>query len=132
MIDNVVKTFYDGIKKNKLLGLKCSKCGTVTFPPKPTCNKCGNLKLDWITISGKGKLLYYNVENYPGGEFQSIAPYATGLVILEEGCAFMPLVKGVDLNDPWQGNLKLPMDVEAKIVKVGTKDVVAFELVNKK
>lgn len=128
-MENIVEKFYDALKKKKLMGMKCTKCGAVSFPPKPTCNECGSLKMKWIEMSGKGKLLYYNIENYPGGEFQSVAPYAVGLVIMKEGCAFMPMVKGVDLKDPWAGNLKLPMNVQAKVIKVGTKHVVAFEVV---
>lgn len=132
MIENVVKTFYDAIDKGKLMGLKCTKCGTYSFPPKPTCNKCGNLNLKWAEMSGKGKVNYYNVENYPGGEFQAIAPYAVGVVILKEGVALNTMIKGVDLNDPWKGNLALPMDGEVKVMEVGTKKVLIFEVVSKK
>jgi len=132
MIEYVVKTFYDALKQGKLMGLKCPKCGEHSFPPKPTCNKCGNLNLKWVKMSGKGKLTVYAIENYPGGEFQAVAPYATGVVKMKEGCVFMPMIKGVDLKDPWKGNLALPVDVEAKIKKVGTKRVVIFEVVKKK
>lgn len=132
MIENVVKTFYDALEKGKLMGLKCPKCGTYSFPPKPTCNKCGNFDLKWVEMSGKGKVNYYNVENFPGGEFQAIAPYAIGVVIMKEGTPLNTLIKGVDLKDPWKGNLALPADVEAKVMKVGTKNVVVFEVVKKK
>lgn len=126
MVKLVAKTFYDNLKKKKLVGLKCAKCGTYSFPPKPTCNNCGNIKLDWAEMSGKGKLRIYSVLNYPGGEFQAVAPYAYGLVMLAEGIPYWTMVKGVDLDDPWKGNLKLPADVTAKVEKVGTKNIVVF------
>jgi hydroxymethylglutaryl-CoA synthase len=133
MIENVVKTFYDGLKSKKFMGLKCSKCGNVSFPPKPTCNKCGNFKtLKWIKLSGKGKVLYYNVENFPGGEFQKIAPYATGLIHMKEGVPIMTIVNGVNLKDPWAGNMKCPLNVQAGVKKVGSKRVIVFNVVKKK
>ncbi len=125
----IVKKFYDALKKKKLMGFKCPKCGTYSFPPKPTCNNCGNIDLKWVEISGKGKLKHYNVENFPGGEFQDIAPYAVGLVHLKEDVPYFAMIEGVDLEDPWEGNQELPVDVEAKIKKVGTKTIVAFKVV---
>ena len=126
MVELVAKTFYDNLAKKKLMGMKCKKCGTCTFPPKPTCNKCGNTKLDWVEMSGKGKLHVYSVINYPGGEFQAIAPYAYGLVDLKEGIPYFTLIRGVDIKDPWAGNKKLPIDVIASVEKVGTKNIVVF------
>lgn len=132
MIENVVKTFYEALEKGKLMGLKCPKCGTHSFPPKPTCNKCGNFELKWVEMSGKGVVNYYNIENFPGGEFQAVAPYAVGIVITKEGVPFNTMIKGVDLNDPWKGNLELPMEGELKTMKVGTKKVLVFEVIKKK
>lgn len=68
MAELIVKTYYDNLKKGKLMGLKCAKCGTHSFPPKGTCNKCGNPNLDWVQMSGEGKINVYSVLNYPGGE----------------------------------------------------------------
>ena len=126
MPELIVKTYYDNLKKGKLMGLKCAKCGTHSFPPKGTCNKCGNPKLDWVQMSGEGKINVYSVLNYPGGEFQAVAPYAFGLVKMKEGPVFYTMVKGVDLDDPWKGNMKLPVAATAKVEKVGTKNVVVF------
>jgi len=124
----IVKTFYDNLKNGKLMGLKCPKCGTYSFPPKGTCNKCGNPDLAWAEMSGKGKVNIYSVLNYPGGEFQAVAPYAFGLVKMKEGPVYYTMVKGVDLKDPWKGNMKLPADATAKVEKIGTKHVVVFHV----
>ncbi len=126
MAELIVKTYYDNLKKGKLMGLKCGKCGTHSFPPKGTCNKCGNPDLEWVQMSGEGKINVYSVLNYPGGEFQAVAPYAFGLVKMKEGPVFYTMVKGVDLEDPWKGNAKLPVAATAKVEKVGTKNVVVF------
>ena len=126
MAELIVKTFYDNLKRGKLMGLKCPACGTYSFPPKGTCNKCGNPDLQWAQMSGNGKINVYSVLNYPGGEFQAVAPYAFGLVKMAEGPVYYTMVKGVDLNDPWKGNMNLPVDAIAKVEKIGTKNVVVF------
>jgi len=126
MVELIVKTFYDNLKTGKLVGLKCPKCKTYSFPPKGTCNKCGNPDLEWAEMSGKGKINVYSVLNYPGGEFQAVAPYAFGLVKMKEGPVYYTMVKGVDLKDPWNGNMKLPVDATAKVEKIGSKHVVVF------
>ncbi len=127
MVELIAKTFYDALAKNKLMGLKCAKCEHYSFPPKGTCNGCGTAELKWVELSGKGKLQLYNIVNYPGGEFQKVAPYAYGLVMLKEGIPYFTMIEGVDIEDPWKGNLDLPMDVVAKVKKIGSKRVVVFK-----
>lgn len=126
MPDKIVKTFYDELAKGKMMGLKCGECQTVSFPPKATCNTCGNMDLEWTELTGKGKVNIYSVVNFPGGEFQAVAPYAYGLVKMQEGPVLYTMVKNVDLDDPWTGNQKLPREATAKVEKVGTKNVVVF------
>ena len=127
MVERVVQRYYDDLKKKKLTGLKCSKCGSYTFPPKPTCMNCGSFKMNFAKMSGKGTLNVYSVINFPGGEFQKIAPYAYGNVTLKEGPAINVMIKGVDLKDPESGNKKCPMPVVASVKKVGTKHVIVFK-----
>jgi uncharacterized OB-fold protein len=122
----IVKTFYDKLSAGELAGLKCSDCGTVSFPPKATCNNCGSFEMEWMALSGRGQLRVYSVLNYPGGEFQEVAPYAFGLIKLEEGPVYYAKVEGVDLDNPWEGNLNLPADVSARIETVGTKTIAVF------
>jgi uncharacterized OB-fold protein len=126
MPDLIVKTYYDKLANGELVGLKCTECGTVSFPPKAICNSCGNLETEWISMSGRGELRIYSVVNYPGGEFQEVAPYAFGLIKLEEGPVFYGMVDGVDLEDPWAGNQSLPVDVAARVETVGTKTFPLF------
>jgi uncharacterized OB-fold protein len=125
----IVQTFYEGLAKGKLMGLKCTECSTVSFPPKGTCNTCGSFELGWIELSGRGKVNVYSVLNYPGGEFQAVAPYAFGLIKMKEGPVYYAMVKGVNLDDPWTGNQVLPSDVTAKVEKVGTKTIVVFHTI---
>jgi uncharacterized OB-fold protein len=46
----ILKTYYDALEEGKILGMKCEECGDVTFPPLPTCQKCGSYHMDWIEM----------------------------------------------------------------------------------
>jgi hypothetical protein len=127
MVERVVERYYNDLKKGTITGLKCSKCGAYTFPPKPTCMKCGSFKMNFVKMSGKGVLNVYSVINFPGGEFQAIAPYAYGSVLLKEGPAINAMINGVDIKDPEAGNKKCPINVMASVKKVGTKRVLVFK-----
>ena len=50
------KQYNEALKQNKLLGLKCKQCGTITVPPKIVCGNCASTDLDITELSGKGKI----------------------------------------------------------------------------
>ena len=129
MPESIVRKFYDGLAKGKFYGQKCRKCGSWNFPPKGSCKKCGSFDLELKEVSGKGKLIQYSVGGLPAKKFVDYAPYAYGLIKLEEGPIFLTQVKGVSIKldelEAW--NNKCPMDVKAKVEKVAGMNIVVFE-----
>lgn len=82
-------------EEGKLLGLKCRDCGTITCPPKNTCNQCGGRKLEKVLLSGRGTIRSYTVTYIAPMGYEKEAPYTVALVELEEG----PWIVGrLDLN----------------------------------
>ncbi|MCS7143795.1 MAG: Zn-ribbon domain-containing OB-fold protein [Archaeoglobaceae archaeon] len=77
--------FFNNLKEGKLLGLKCRDCGTITCPPKNTCNKCSSRNLEKIVLSGKGAIRSYTVTYIAPMGYEKEAPYTVALVELEEG-----------------------------------------------
>lgn len=55
-IEPVLKIWYDALNENKILGLKCNRCGSVEFPPVPICNDCSCTDMEWVEMSGEGEL----------------------------------------------------------------------------
>lgn len=49
----ILKTYYDALEDGRVLGMKCKECGDVTWPPLPTCQKCGSTDTDWIEMDGE-------------------------------------------------------------------------------
>ncbi len=73
------------------MGLQCSKCARVQFPPQGLCPNCGGNEFSWVPISGKGKLMFASV----GPHRMMGIDFLQGTVRLEEG----PWVSGMLLDD---------------------------------
>lgn len=92
------ESFYKFIREKKLMGVKCIKCGQITLPPRPMCPNCLSKDLKWIESPLKGKLLTYTVIHVSPQQFQSLAPYAVGVVELENGTHIPGIIKGIPLD----------------------------------
>jgi uncharacterized OB-fold protein len=89
------ESFYKFVKEKKLMGAQCNKCGQIILPPRPMCPKCLSKDLKWTESPLKGKLLTYTVIHVSPQQFQSIAPYAVGIVELENGAHLPGMIKGI-------------------------------------
>jgi uncharacterized OB-fold protein len=104
-----IEQFYRHINQGKLLGGKCKKCGKIHLPPRPLCDNCYSTDFDWTEIPTKGKLLTYTVIHIAPTQFQSMAPYAMGIVQLENGLKISGMIRGVPLDQIKIG-MKLGME----------------------
>jgi len=93
-----IEQFYKHINQGKFLGGKCRKCGKVHLPPRPLCDSCFSKEFEWTEIPTKGKLLTYTVIHIAPTQFQSMAPYAMGIVQLEDGLRIPGMIRGVPLE----------------------------------
>jgi uncharacterized OB-fold protein len=100
------------MSQGKLVGGKCKKCGKVHFPPRPLCDDCLSKEFEWIDISPRGKLLTYTVIHVAPAQFQSIAPYAVGIVQLEKGVKIPGMIKNV-APEQLKIGMELTIDFEA-------------------
>ncbi|MFC1860749.1 Zn-ribbon domain-containing OB-fold protein [Chloroflexota bacterium] len=106
--------YNEALKKNKLMGLKCKECGTVTVPPKMACRQCASIDMEPIELKGKGKIQTFTTVYVAPEARENEAPYVIVLVELDEG----PWIMGnlIDM-DPSKATMEL-MD---KRVKMGHK-----------
>jgi len=93
-----IEQFYKNISQGKLLAGKCLRCGKIHLPPRPVCDECYSKDFDWTTVSTKGRLLTYTVIHIAPLQFQSMAPYAMGIVQLESGLKMPGMIRGVPLD----------------------------------
>jgi len=106
----------DGLKNGKLLGLKCSDCGTVTCPPRKVCAECGSENQEVYTLKGTGEIKTYTVIYVAPVGFTP--PFVVAMAETPEGCRVMGNV--IDF-DP----AKAGPDLIGKKVTIGYKDVPA-------
>lgn len=93
-----IEQFYKNMLKGKLLGARCKQCGKVHLPPRPLCSNCFSKEFEWVKLSQKGKLLTYTVIHVAPPQFQGMAPYAVGVVQLENGVNIPGMIRGVALE----------------------------------
>ena len=93
-----IEQFYKHILQRKLMGAKCKKCGKVHLPPRPLCGSCFSKEFEWIELSPKGKLLTYTVIHVAPSQFQGMAPYAVGIVQLENGVKIPGMIRASPEN----------------------------------
>lgn len=106
-----MEQFYKYISQGKLIGGKCKKCGKIHLPPRPLCDKCFSKEFEWTQIQPKGKLLTYTIIYVAPPQFEQMAPYAVGIIQLEN-------------------NLKIPgmiKEVSPEQIKIGMKLTIVFD-----
>ncbi len=91
-----IEQFYKFVSERKLMAAKCKKCGTMLLPPRPMCTKCFSSDLEWVELKNKGKLLTYTVIHVSPKQFESLIPYAVGIVKLEDGPKLPGMIQGVE------------------------------------
>ena len=104
-----IEQFYKHILQGKLMGGKCEKCGKVHLPPRPLCDNCFSNQFEWVELPHNGKLLTYTVIHVAPTQFQGMAPYAVGIVELEDGSRIPGMVRGVA---PEQINVGMPLTID--------------------
>ena len=90
------KDFNEALKENKLLGLKCKECGTITVPPKMVCRKCASPDLEVVELKGTGKIQTFTTCNVAPEGREDEVPYIILLVELDEGPWIMGNLTGTD------------------------------------
>lgn len=111
-----IEQFYKFCADRKLMGLRCTRCKKVLVPPRNVCFHCQGSDFEWVELTGRGKLLTYTVIHFPPTQFIAMAPYAVGIVRLEEGAQLPGMIKNVKLDDLKIG-MQLQVDFETAIPK---------------
>ena len=98
--------YWKGLKENKFLTTKCKDCGELFFPPRIICPKCLSKNLEWVELSGRGKLYSWTEAFEERMSLFFDIPYIIGLIDLEEGIG--RLITKVDAK-PEQLKIDMPM-----------------------
>lgn len=86
--------FFEGAKRHELLIQRCTNCGTLRHPPRPSCANCRSFEWDAATASGRGTVYSFVVNHYPQVPAFDY-PLVVALVELEEGTRLVANVSGI-------------------------------------
>lgn len=117
IIPFTIDQFYRFVGERKLMGVRCNDCGLTFIPPRPMCPKCLSKNLSWTQLKNKGKLLTYTVIYVAPKEFQHMAPYAFGIVELEDGVRLPGIIKNVKHEDIRVG-MELKVDFDETVQSI--------------
>ena len=111
------KEYNEALKENKLLGLKCQDCGSITIPPKMVCRKCTSTDMEVVQMKGDGKIQTFTTVNVASEGRENEVPYVIVLVELEEGPWIMGNLTG---TDPAKATMEALIDKRVKMERSET------------
>ena len=79
------KPFWNALAEGCLMTTRGKTSGRLTFPPKPFCPYSWEREIEWVELSGRGKLYSQTIIHAVPAAFVSEAPIRNGIVDLDEG-----------------------------------------------
>jgi uncharacterized OB-fold protein len=125
------KPYWEGLREGRLLIQKCGRCGKLRHYPRPVCDACFAMEVEWIEASGRGTVHSWTQTHHAFlPKFAADLPYVLVTVDLEEGVRMIARLRhGSDTieigalvdcafenyNDDWTFPIFVPsVDVAAK------------------
>lgn len=77
---------------------KCTGCGKVFFPPRLVCNSCQGRSFTQTTLAQTGVIETFTIIRVAPSGFTDQAPYAVGIVKLDDGVKTTAQIVDCDLE----------------------------------
>jgi uncharacterized protein len=77
--------FWNALAQGHWRTVRCTSCARATFPPKPVCPHCWSTGMEWTDLQPRGLLYSWTRVHAAPAVFAEEAPYACGIVDLEDG-----------------------------------------------
>lgn len=100
-------------QRYRLEANKCQECGAIFFPPRLICPRCKRRDLKPTKLKETGKILSYTIIRVPPRQFVDQAPYAVGIVELDDGVKITAQIVDCDFED-----LKIGKRVKVEFRKI--------------
>ncbi len=108
--------FFIALKNDKkLMGTKCSKCGTVYMPPRVACSRCYQ-PTTWVQVKDTATIKVSTLVWYSTSKFIASVPYAIGYIQLDGATTAM--LQGVFSDNLVPSKIKTGKRVRAVFKKV--------------
>ncbi|HEX5587852.1 MAG TPA: Zn-ribbon domain-containing OB-fold protein [Acidimicrobiia bacterium] len=117
--DETTQPFWDAALEGRLLGYRCSTCGTFVMPPKPYCFTCQGTDFAWVELPGTGTVYTFTIVRHPlSPALAEVVPFAAGVIELDgtQGAGARMIANIVD--------------VDLDTLQIGTRVKVVFDTVS--
>lgn len=105
----LTRPFWEAAQRRELVMPRCKTCDHLFFYPRSECPRCLSSDLEWVKVSGRGRLHSFTVIHQPANAaFRNDVPYVYAVVQLAEGPRMVSNIVQCDL-----GALKVDMPLEA-------------------
>ncbi|MHC1605111.1 MAG: Zn-ribbon domain-containing OB-fold protein [Candidatus Methanofastidiosia archaeon] len=121
---DVPRHWRENVKRYRLLGTKCKKCGAIHYPQRTVCNKCKNRSLEVFQFKGTGKVYSYTIIRNPPQGYEFCKPYAAAFIELDEGELVTAQLTDCDVE-----NVEIGMPVELvtrKLYEYGKDGIIIY------
>lgn len=117
--------YYKFLSEHKLMASRCRENRAVYLPPRAICPTNHSTDMEWVELSGKGKVIAFTVITIAPtamieAGYSRTNPYCAGIVQLEEGPTISAQILGVDVAHPEKIAIGTP--VQATFVERGEGD----------
>ncbi len=115
-MSDVPRFWRESTHRYRLVGTKCTKCGSVYFPPRDICPKCRREsigKMEDMELSGKGEIYSYTVVHEGLEPFKFQLPYVVAIIKTDEG----PFITG-QVVDADPSEVKIGARVRATLRRI--------------
>ena len=110
-------TFWNALAEGRFVTTQVADGGPPTFPPREFDPESWDRNIEWVELSGRGKLYSLTSIHAAPEAFKNFAPYQIAIVDLEDGPR---------LATTFLGPVTTPLDSPVEIVAVRYTDEVSF------
>jgi len=103
-------------QRYRLEAAKCTQCGKILFPPRQICPDCKGKEFKETKIADAGKVITYTVIHTPPQPFVDQAPYAMGIVELNDGVKLTSQIVDCDFD-----KIKVGMRVKLEFRRISSE-----------
>lgn len=85
-VGQYLQRYMDGLKEQKILGIRCPSCGKVRVPPRSTCGPCNRKMEEWVEVGPAGVVENFTLAHVAieDGEVRRLAaPSALAMIRLD-------------------------------------------------
>jgi uncharacterized OB-fold protein len=107
--EELTKPYWEATKRHELVMQRCKRCSSYVWYPRELCTSCLGSDLEWVKMSGKGRLYSYTVIYQPASPvFRDDVPYVFAMIQLDEGPRMVANLIDVPLD---QVQVEMPVQI---------------------